>query len=45
MILQFVVPFALGCAIWVAGYVYGWNEGTKDTERRWHDAVTRKSDY
>lgn len=26
---------------WVGGYCYGWLTGTKDTERRWSDAVGR----
>jgi hypothetical protein len=26
---------------WLLGYVLGWNAGTKDTERRWSDAVGR----
>jgi hypothetical protein len=31
-----------GLAGWIGGYCYGWLMGTKDTERRWSDAVTRK---
>ena len=26
------------------GYVFGWNAGTKDTERRWAEAVGRADD-
>lgn len=29
---------------WVGGYCYGWLMGTKDTERRWSEAVARKHD-
>lgn len=29
---------------WVGGYCYGWIMGTKDTERRWSEAVNRKAD-
>ena len=29
---------------WVGGYCYGWLMGTKDTERRWSEAVGRADD-
>ncbi len=29
---------------YVLGYIEGWKSGTRDTERRWSDAVMRKAD-
>ena len=37
--------FVLGLLVgWFVGYMMGWNVGTKDTERRWSEAVSRAKD-
>lgn len=42
-IFDFLFPFCLGGLVgWTGGYCFGWLVGTKDTERRWSDAVGRK---
>lgn len=33
----------IGIALWGTGFLQGWNSGVKDTERRWSDAVSRKT--
>jgi hypothetical protein len=32
---------AMGLLSGFIGYLYGWRDGTRDTERRWSDAVKR----
>jgi hypothetical protein len=41
MIVGFVIGFGLVVGGYVFGWLAGWHAGTKDTERRWSEAVGR----
>lgn len=41
---EFLVVTLLVLLATVVGFIIGWDAGTKDTERRWRDAVGRKND-
>jgi len=41
----FVLPFLWGIGLGLfIGFCFGWSAGTRDTERRWADAVGRADD-